>query len=224
MSFIQVNEKFYDWIIMKYIENKILFLGNDTSPVLKWLISVEGFVMQTSKKITTELIHSNNINFIVSYGYRHILGKDILDLFHGRAINLHISYLPFNQGADPNFWSFVENTPKGVTIHYIDEGIDTGDIIIQEKVKFDTKQETLASSYEKLHLTIQDLFKKNWQDIKTIKCERQKQVGNGTSHKVKDKINLNFLLEDDWDTLLSVLEEYSVDNKYLNLKKVTKSD
>ena len=53
---------------MKYIENKILFLGNDTSPLLKWLISVEGFVMQTSEKITTELIHSNNINFIVSYG------------------------------------------------------------------------------------------------------------------------------------------------------------
>ena len=83
---------------MKYVENKILFLGNDTSPLLKWLISVEGFVMQTSEKITTELIRSNNINFIVSYGYQHILGKDILDLLPDRAINLHISYLPFNRG------------------------------------------------------------------------------------------------------------------------------
>ena len=196
---------------MKCIENKILFLGNDTSPLLKWLISVEGFVMQTSEKITTELIYSNNINFIVSYGYCHILGKDILDIFHDRAINLHLSYLPFNRGADPNFWSFVENTPIGVTIHYIDEGIDTGDIIVQEKVKFDTKQDTLSSSYEKLHIAIQDLFKKNWQDIKTIGCKRQKQVGNGTSHKVKDKINLNHLLEDGWDTPLCVLEEHSVD-------------
>ena len=196
---------------MKYVENKILFLGNDTSPLLKWLISVEGFVMQTSEKITTELIHSNNINFIVSYGYPHILGKDILDLLPDRAINLHISYLPFNRGTDPNFWSFVENTPKGVTIHYLDEGIDTGDVIVQERVEFDTKHETLATSYEKLQLTIQDLFKKNWQDIKTIRCKRQKQVGNGTSHKVKDKINLNHLLEDGWDTPLCVLEEYSVD-------------
>ena len=147
---------------MKYIENKILFLGNDTSPLLKWLISVEGFVLQTSDKITTELIRSNNINFIVSYGYQYILGKDILDLLPDRAINLHVSYLPFNRGADSNFWSFVENTPKGVTIHYLDEGIDTGDVIVQERVEFDTKQETLATSYEKLQLTIQDLFKKNW--------------------------------------------------------------
>jgi len=196
---------------MKYIENKILFLGNDSSPLLKWLISVERFVMQTSEKITIELIHSNNICFIVSYGYHHILGKDILDLFPDRAINLHISYLPFNRGGDPNFWSFVENTPKGVTIHYLDEGIDTGDIIVQEKVEFDTKQETLATSYEKLQLTIHDLFKQNWQDIKTLRCKRQKQVGNGTSHKVKDKRNLNHLLEDGWDTPLCVLEEYSVD-------------
>ena len=196
---------------MEYIENKILFLGDDVSPLLKWLISVEGFVMQTSEKITTELIHSNNINFIVSYGYRHILGKDILDLLPDRAINLHISYLPFNRGTDPNFWSFVENTPKGVTIHYLDEGIDTGDVIVQERVEFDTKQETLATSYEKLQLTMQDLFKQNWQDIKTIKCKRQKQVGKGTSHKVKDKRRLNHLLEDGWDTLLCVLEEYSDD-------------
>jgi len=196
---------------VKYLENKILFLGNDTSPLLKWLISVEGFVLQTSDKITTELINSNNINFIVSYGYQYILGKDILDLLPDRAINLHISYLPFNRGADPNLWSFVENTPSGVTIHYLDEGIDTGDVIVQERVEFDTKQETLATSYEKLQLTIQDLFKKNWQDIKTIRCKRQKQVGNGTSHKVKDKINLNHLLEDGWDTPLSVLEEYNLD-------------
>ena len=196
---------------MKYKKNKILFLGDNTSPLLKWLISVEGFVIQTSEKITNELIHSNNINFIVSYGYRHILGKDILDLFPDRAINLHISYLPFNRGMDPNFWSFVENTPKGVTIHYLDEGVDTGDVIVQEKVEFDTKQETLATSYEKLQLTIHDLFKQNWQDIKTLRCKRQKQVGNGTSHKVKDKRNLNHLLEDGWDTPLCVLEKYSVD-------------
>ena len=196
---------------MNYEKNKILFLGDDKSPILKWLTSIEEFVMQTSKKITTEIILANNINFIVSCGYHHIIGKDILDLFPDRAINLHISYLPFNRGGDPNFWSFVENTPKGVSIHYLDEGIDTGDIIVQKKVEFDTKQDTLATSYEKLQLTIHDLFKQNWQDIKTLRCNRQKQFGNGTSHKIKDKSNLHHLLKDGWDTTLCVLEEYNLD-------------
>jgi methionyl-tRNA formyltransferase len=196
---------------MKYVENKILFLGNDASPLLKWLKSVEVFVLQTSEKITTELIHSNNINFIVSYGYHHILGNDILDLLPDRAINLHISYLPFNRGADPNLWSFVENTPKGVTIHYLDVGIDTGDIIVQEELQFDSNFDTLASTYEKLQVTIVDLFKENWQDIKTLRCKRKKQHGEGTFHKVEDKKKLDDLLEDGWDTKIFSLNGQVLD-------------
>ena len=51
-------------------------------------------------------------------------------------INLHISYLPYNRGAHPNFWSFVENTPSGVSIHQVDSGIDTGKIVIQKQINF----------------------------------------------------------------------------------------
>jgi len=160
-----------------------------------------------------EFIDSNSIGFLVSYGYRHILRKNILDLFTNNAINLHISYLPWNKGADPNFWSFVEDTPKGITIHYLDEGVDTGDIIVQEKVEFDTDHETLTTSYEKLQIAIQKLFKQNWQDIKSEKCKRQKQVGKGSLHKVKDKENLSHFLIDGWNTSLSVLEEYAAETQ-----------
>mgnify|MGYP003964857883 CR=1 FL=1 len=193
------------------MENKILFLGDKESPLLEWLLSIGEFVIQTSEKITPKFVHSNSVNFIVSYGYRHIIKKDVLEIFPNRAINLHISYLPFNRGGDPNFWSFIENSPKGVTIHYLDEGIDTGNIIVQEQVNFDTKHETLASSYEILQLTIQNLFKKNWQTIKTATCFNQKQVGIGSSHKVKEKNDLNYLLTNGWETPLYVLEDYNGD-------------
>ena len=197
---------------MNMLEKNILFLGDKESPLLEWLINSGESVIQTSEKITPEFVSSNSIGFIVSYGYRYILRKNILDLFPNNAINLHISYLPWNRGADPNFWSLVENTPKGVTIHYLDEGVDTGDIIAQEKVEFNTAhQETLASSYEKLQTTIQKLFIQNWQDIKSEKCKRQKQVGSGSLHKVKDKKGLSHLLTDGWNTPLSVLEEYAAE-------------
>lgn len=202
MSFIKIMVDNYEKKV-----KKILFLGDKSSPLLDWLKSTEGFVMQTSEKITTQLIKSNNIDFIISFGYRHILSGDVLDLFHNRAVNLHLSYLPYNRGADPNFWSFVENTPKGVSIHYLDTGIDTGDIIVQKKIKFDSKNDTLATSYEKLQIVIQNLFKENWKDIKNFSCKRYKQIGDGTFHKVEDKINLKYLLEDEWDTPLYVLEE-----------------
>jgi len=72
-----------------------------------------------------------------------------------RAINLHPSLLPWNRGAHSNFWSFLEDTPKGVTIHIIDEGIDTGDILLQKKIKFDQSKETLRSSYGRLQQELQ---------------------------------------------------------------------
>ena len=192
---------------------KILFLGDRDNPILEWLIKIGENVIQTSEKITPEYVNFNEIDFIVSYGYRHILRKDILDLLPNKIINLHISYLPYNRGADPNFWSFIENTPKGVTIHYLDEGIDTGDIITQEKVKFNTKKETLATSYEKLQLTIQKLFKQSWQDIINKKFKPKKQVGVGSLHKVKDKIDFDYLLKDGWNTPVSVLVKYSENNR-----------
>lgn len=83
----------------------------------------------------------------------------------GQIFNLHISLLPYNREASPNFFSFIENTSKGVTIHQIDEGLDTGPILAQKELFFDESKETFASSYEKLILEIQMLFKENWSSI-----------------------------------------------------------
>lgn len=58
---------------------------------------------------------------IISYSYRYLIKKEIIDFMPTSIINLHISYLPWNRGANPNFWSFVDNTIKGVTIHEIDD-------------------------------------------------------------------------------------------------------
>jgi methionyl-tRNA formyltransferase len=166
---------------------KILLLGSQ-SPNLKPYI-LDEYIHHTNEVITTEF--AKDFDFIISYGYRHILKKDILDLFPFRAINLHISFLPWNRGADPNYWSIVENTPKGVTIHYMDEGLDTGDIIDQVEVEFDD-HDTFATSYSKLHKEITNLFKKQWPYIKLGKCNRIKQKGKGSYHNSKDAPKIDY--------------------------------
>jgi methionyl-tRNA formyltransferase len=187
---------------------KILFLGPKEMPLIQWLQNQGHNVVQITDKISGEILEEEGFDFLISYGYRHIIKKEVLDKFPSRAINLHISYLPWNRGADPNFWSFVENTPKGVTIHFLDEGIDTGDIIAQKNVCFDSERETLASTYQKLHQEIQDLFKRNWPDIKSGKCKRVRQPEKGTIHRKKDRQNLQFLLKKGWDTPVKVLQDY----------------
>jgi len=138
-------------------------------------------------------------DLIVSYGYRHIIPEKIYSNF--RTINLHISYLPWNRGSDPNFWSFKENTPKGVTIHEVDKGLDTGDIIFQKRVKFPKDCDTLAKTYNFLKEEIEELFINNWLSLKkadyTKKCQNLK---GGTYHRSSNfKIYKDQLLNG-WET------------------------
>ena len=192
----------------KTSDGNILFLGDANSPTLKWLSSIGETVLQTDERITPPFIQHNKVVFLVSYGYRHIIAKDILDQLPDRAINLHISYLPWNRGADPNLWSFVDGTPKGVTIHYLDPGIDTGDIIVQKEVKFDSHNETLATTYQKLQTAIQDLFRRHWHEIKTQTCTRRRQEGIGSVHRSKDKEQLSHLMDQEWNTPVSTLRKH----------------
>src|SRR3989338_5004694 len=107
---------------------KILYLGNVDSLLVGYLKSLGDEVLYTSSPISLDYVKEICPDFIISYGYSYIIKKDIINQYKDKIINMHISFLPYNRGADPNFWSFIEDTPKGVTIHYIDEGIDTGDI------------------------------------------------------------------------------------------------
>ncbi|GJL84787.1 MAG: hypothetical protein DHS20C02_05620 [Micavibrio sp.] len=151
-------------------------------------------------KITPGFLKENNIDMGVSYGYRHILKQNVLDVCP--FINMHISYLPWNRGADPNIWSWIEDTPKGITIHYIDEGIDTGDIIAQREVSMGP-DETLATSYEKLQEEVVELFYAHWSAIRAGEAPRHPQQGQGSLHYVADKEKIESLLYDGFNTRVS---------------------
>jgi methionyl-tRNA formyltransferase len=185
---------------------KVLFLGPADSLVLDLLKSAEGHVAQTMDPITEESLHRMQVDFLVAHGFRHILRPDVLDRFPQRAVNLHISYLPWNRGADPNLWSFLENTPKGVSIHYLDAGIDTGDVIAQKLVEFEAS-ETLRSSYARLQAEIARLFAEHWSRIRTGSCGAAKQAGAGSFHRVADREKVAHLLTKGWDTPVSDLEK-----------------
>jgi len=184
----------------------ILFLTNNdiTKPLINWLKQKDKVVV-LKRKITKKDIKKLNPDLIVSYNYRHIISKDILD---SRFINLHISYLPFNRGAHPNIWSHLENTKKGVTIHLIDEGIDTGNILFQKRVVI-SENETLKSSYKKLHLHIQRLFKQNYSKIKKFKVKPKKQK-KGTFHLAKEIEKLNI---PSYDITIKKLKELNANRK-----------
>lgn len=78
----------------------------------------------------------NNLkpDVIVIYLMSQLLKKNIFDIPTYKTINLHPAYLPDYRGPNPWFWYYYHKKKEaGITLHFIDEGEDTGDIIYQEK-------------------------------------------------------------------------------------------
>ena len=77
---------------------------------------------------------SQDIELVFLLWWPDIIPKNIISQASSGIINLHPSFLPYNRGMHPYYWSIVDKTPAGVTIHFIDEKIDAGHIIAQEKI------------------------------------------------------------------------------------------
>lgn len=163
---------------------RVLFLGytREETPLIDDLINANCEVWHTQGKIDS----TQGFDFVVSYGYRHILKKPIIESSAAPIINLHVSYLPWNRGAHPNFWSFFDSTPSGVSIHLIDEGVDTGPIIYQRYVHFTKEQKTFAQTYKQLISEVESLFKQNLADLIDGNYTATPQRREGSYHRVAD--------------------------------------
>ena len=189
---------------------KVLFLTNNieiSEKLFKWL-SDKCRLTIFQNKLDYEFLNRESPNLVISYNYKYIIKNSVLS-YGCEFINLHISFLPYNRGMHPNVWSFIEGTPKGVTIHRIDEGLDTGPILIRKEVFFDEDKETLRSSYLKLHEVMFNLFVENWENIKNNKIIPFPQKDGGTIHYKKDfGEKIAPLIKDiGWDIKISELKK-----------------
>jgi len=135
---------------------------------------------------TIEAVRSLEPDIGVSVLFGYILRPAFLDLFPEGAINLHPAYLPYNRGAYPNMWSIVDKTPAGVTLHRIDEDIDTGDILSRRRVEV-RSTDTGRSLYQRLEQAGLELFRSTWPWLVAGEIEGTSQDEEaGTKHYVKD--------------------------------------
>lgn len=96
-----------------------------------------------------EELRANEVNWVVLAGYMRILGATLLDAYPKKIINIHPSLLPAFPGLDAIGQARKAGAKTtGVTIHYVDAGIDTGDIITQEawRIPANTSREDLEQA------------------------------------------------------------------------------
>ena len=130
-----------------------------------------------------------DIGVSVYFGY--IVRRSFLDCLPQGCLNVHPAYLPYNRGAYPNVWGIVDRTPVGATIHYMDEGVDTGDVVDQVEVPVDPT-DTGGTLYRRLEQACVELFERTWPKVATGRAARTLQPRDGgTFHRVRDAESLD---------------------------------
>lgn len=115
-----------------------------------------------------------------------IIREPLISLPRDGFVNTHPSLLPYNRGKHYSFWAIVENAPFGVTMHFVDEGVDTGDIIAQSSIPVDWT-DTGESLFIKAREAMISLVKNTYPEIRNDKIKRTPQSRNiGSYHRSED--------------------------------------
>lgn len=143
-----------------------------------------------------DIIREQKPDFIISVLYPYIFKQPIFSFPTRGILNLHPSYLPFNKGTGSYTWCIMDRTLNGVTLHWVDEGIDTGKYIMRDSIVIceeDTAND-LYKKVEKCGITLFDSFLNKYNLNEDIPA--YDYIEEGTYHDRKSKqtireINLN---------------------------------
>ncbi len=146
------------------------------SPVKEVAIKHNIEVFQPSKiRLDYEPLKDLDIDLIVTCAFGQILPKEVLDLPKYGSINVHASILPKYRGSAPIEYAIMNGDKKtGVTIMYMDEGMDTGDIIKISKLPIEDN-DTGGSIHDKLSILGKDTLECTLKDIFNGNITRIKQ-------------------------------------------------
>lgn len=133
-----------------------------------------------------------DIAVVCSFNYR--IPKVLLEAVKGGFINIHPSLLPDYRGPNP-YSSVIINDEKetGVTLHFMDETFDTGDIIVQKKMQL-SKIETMGTLFNRLNLLGLDMLLETLQQHENTPLNRQKQ-SIASSKLGKSMANENIIID-----------------------------
>lgn len=149
-----------DYINSRKIEITCVVSNNINAPALQRAKNLKIRTYVTDNIFFNSVIDSKNelgkillnLDFLLLAGFMKVLKKDFLSSFrHTKILNIHPSFLPLHKGLDAISKSFNdENNFGGVSIHLVNEDIDSGDIILQEKL-LKIENEAIEDFEDRIH-------------------------------------------------------------------------
>ena len=140
-------------------------------------------------------------DLIIIYLMSQLLKKNIFNIPTYKTINLHPSYLPEYRGPNPWFWYYYYEKPKGgISLHFIDEGEDTGDIIFQKKYNIPLGIKSPEMQNMVIGKIGVELIFKAINQIDNLPRKQQKTiVSNKRARNIKLEEHANIIDWDNWN-------------------------
>ncbi len=162
-------------------------------------LEAENHSISISYGAVSELdVRKNNYHLIVCHNFGKRIQPEVINAVSGSIVNLHPSLLPQCRGLHPILWALATNTPLGVSIHFVDAGIDTGSLIAQAAVNLSYECETLRSCYRKVQTALENIFLEAWASHADWKNTAQRQESLGSYFGKRDYEKLKPLITN-WD-------------------------
>ncbi len=184
----QVGDRIACWLLDNYPEDvgAIVTISENATRIAAHAKNIPTLIYQSEAQIAAALTALPKCNLGLLAWWPKLVSKKIIALTEYGFINTHPSLLPHNRGKHYNFWVLVEQAPFGVSLHYVDEGIDSGDIVAQSPLAYGW-EDTGETLYAKALQATFDLFKKTYPQLRVQGLPRFKQdLSQGSLHYAKE--------------------------------------
>lgn len=184
----QVGNTIATWLMENYCGDICAVVTLGESPVMleAQQKNIPNFVFESDALLLSQLSSYEPFDIGILAWWPKIVSTNITGLAKQGFINTHPSLLPYNRGKHYNFWALVEQTPFGVSLHYVEQGIDNGDLIAQSAISYDW-EDTGGTLYSKAQQSMVELFIKIYPNLRVNNVKRVPQnLADGSIHYARE--------------------------------------
>ena len=127
--------------------SQLISVGEQTGNLDEMFNSVSAYYEEEFDQSVLKILKENEIEVVVLAGFMRLLTPEFIESYRNKILNIHPSLLPLFPGAHAHRDAITHGAKiSGCTAHFVDEGIDTGPIIMQRSVDIedDETEETLS--------------------------------------------------------------------------------